>query len=55
MRFVGAAFAPPGSDGIVIADLDPGDYAMACFVAVGGGEHGPPHLDEGMFTEFTVA
>ncbi len=55
MRFVGAAFAPPGADGVVIADLEPGDYAMACFIPVGGAEDGPPHVSEGMLTEFTVS
>ncbi|MFZ6005599.1 MAG: hypothetical protein ACOYXM_16875 [Actinomycetota bacterium] len=55
VRFVGAAFAAPGSDAIVIADLEPGDYAMACFVPVGGGEDGPPHVSEGMLAEFSVS
>lgn len=55
VRFVGAAFAPPGGDGVVIADLEPGDYAMACFIPVGGSEDGPPHVAEGMLAEFTVS
>lgn len=55
VRFVGAAFAPPGADGVVLADLEPGDYAMACFIPVGGGEDGPPHVAEGMLAEFTVS
>jgi len=55
VRFVGAAFAPPGSDGVVIADLEPGDYAMVCFIPVGGAEDGPPHAAEGMLAEFTVS
>lgn len=55
VRFVGAAFAPPGADGVVLADLEPGDYAMACFIPVGGTEDGPPHVAEGMLAEFTVS
>jgi hypothetical protein len=54
VRFVGATFAPPGGSGAVFAELEPGDYAMACFIPVGGGEEGPPHFTQGMFTEFTV-
>ena len=55
VRFVGAAFAPPGADGVVISDLEPGDYAMVCFIPVGGTEDGPPHAAEGMLSEFTVS
>ena len=52
--FAGAAFAPPGGEGSALAELAPGDYAMVCFIPVGGGEDGPPHFTEGMIQEFTV-
>jgi hypothetical protein len=52
-QFVGATFAPPGGEGSTLADLEAGSYAMVCFIPVGG-EDGPPHFTEGMFTEFTV-
>lgn len=62
----GHAFAFPGTADITFIDLEPGNYAMACFVPVGttpdklealesGSEPGgPPHFTEGMFAEFTV-
>jgi hypothetical protein len=53
-QFVAATFAPPGAEGSTLADLEPGSYAMACFIPVGGAEDGPPHFTEGMFQEFTV-
>ena len=53
VEFKGAAFAPPGESSGTLAELTPGDYAMLCFIPVGG-EDGPPHFTEGMFTEFTV-
>lgn len=34
--------------------LPKGHYAVVCFLPVGGGEDGPPHLMEGMITDFTV-
>lgn len=52
--FVGGTFAPPGGEGSTLAQLEPGAYAMACFIPVGGGEDGPPHFTEGMLQEFTV-
>ena len=52
--FKGAAFAEPGQEGGTLTDLDPGAYGLVCFIPVGGGEEGPPHFTEGMFTEFTV-
>ncbi|MGH9084703.1 MAG: hypothetical protein ACRDYW_04570 [Acidimicrobiales bacterium] len=52
--FSGAAFAPPGETGSSLADLEAGDYAMVCFIPVGGAEDGPPHFTQGMLHEFTV-
>jgi hypothetical protein len=62
--FVGAGFVPmTGSTTLVVADLEPGDYAALCFVPVGSMMHedgemtegtGPPHFVEGMMQEFTV-
>ena len=54
IEFAGATFAEPGDEGSALTDLSAGDYAMVCFVPVGGGEDGPPHVSEGMFKEFTV-
>lgn len=54
VEFKAAAFAPPGESSGTLAELTAGDYAMICFIPVGGGEDGPPHFTEGMFTEFTV-
>jgi len=51
---VAAVFAPPGDESYSVADLEAGDYAMVCFIAVGGGEDGPPHFTQGMLQEFTV-
>jgi hypothetical protein len=53
-EFVTATFAEPGGEGSALVDLEPGEYAMVCFVPVGGGEEGPPHLTEGMLHEFQV-
>ncbi len=53
-EFKGAAFAPPGAEGGTLTELTPGDYAMICFIPVGGGEDGPPHFTEGMIHEFAV-
>ena len=52
--FATAAFAPPGESGSTLADLEPGEYAMACFVPVGGAEDGAPHFTQGMVQEFVV-
>jgi uncharacterized cupredoxin-like copper-binding protein len=52
--FIGATFAPPGESSSALATLEPGEYAMVCFIPVGGGEDGPPHYEQGMFHEFTV-
>lgn len=57
LQFVTAAFAPPGEEGSTLAELEAGDYAMVCFIPVGGGEFdgtSRTHLDEGMIQEFTV-
>ncbi len=54
IEFKTAAFAPPGEEGATLAELDPGAYAMVCFIPVGGGEEGPPHFTRGMIEEFTV-
>lgn len=54
LQFVSATFAPPGESGTGLAKLDAGDYAVACFIPVGGGEDGPPHFTQGMFAEFSV-
>lgn len=67
-EFAGVAFAGPGSGDITFVDLDPGKYAVVCFIPVGttdmadleAGEGdqaepaGPPHFTQGMVTEFTV-
>jgi len=54
IEFSGVTFAPPGGESSTLAELTAGDYAMVCFIPVGGGEDGPPHLAEGMLQEFTV-
>jgi hypothetical protein len=54
VEFSGVTFAEPGDEGSALTDLSAGDYAMVCFVPVGGGEDGPPHFTEGMVQEFTV-
>ena len=54
IEFATAAFAPPGETATALAELTPGQYAMVCFIPVGGGEEGPPHFTEGMKQEFTV-
>jgi hypothetical protein len=55
VEFAGFAFAPPGSSGgSTLAQLTAGDYAMVCFVPVGGEDDGPPHFTQGMVHEFSV-
>lgn len=54
VEFATAAFAPPGGESTALADLEPGQYGMVCFIPVGGGEDGPPHFAQGMFKEFRV-
>ncbi len=51
--------AQPGSSSYEVADLQPGNYAMVCFVHVGATHQnpqgdGPPHHAKGMVAEFTV-
>jgi hypothetical protein len=53
-EFVGFAMAPPGESGSSLAALEPGSYALVCFLPVGGAEDGPPHFTQGMLHEFTV-
>lgn len=43
--------AAPGGTAVINADLDPGTYAMLCFVSTPDGE---PHVALGMAQEFTV-
>ena len=62
----GGAFGFPGDTDTVFVDLDPGRYAIVCFLPVGAtpdnmealesGEFddAPPHFTQGMFREFTV-
>jgi hypothetical protein len=56
VEFKGEAFAPAGESSSALAELDPGEYAMICFIPVGSpnAEDGPPHFTEGMIQEFTV-
>jgi hypothetical protein len=55
-EFKGEAFASAGDSSTTLASLDPGEYAMLCFIPVGSPEveDGPPHFTEGMIHEFTV-
>jgi hypothetical protein len=64
VTFVTAGFGPPGAETTAVGELEPGDYAMLCFIPVGAtsmdeleGEtppSGPPHFTQGMIHEFTV-
>lgn len=63
IQFVAASFGPPGTEDVETVPLESGKYAMVCFVPVGatdiealesGEVQGPPHVTEGMSTEFTV-
>ncbi|HSH23369.1 MAG TPA: hypothetical protein VK975_04825 [Acidimicrobiales bacterium] len=64
---LGGTFAAPGEDGYKVANLEPGEYAVVCFIPVGStpeaeaaaegsGEapEGPPHFTQGMSSVFTV-
>ncbi len=53
-EFATATFAPPGGESGTFVELTPGEYAMICFIPVGGAEDGPPHFTQGMLQEFTV-
>lgn len=61
VEFVSAAFGPPGTRDIEARSLDPGRYALLCFIPVGAASEedlettkGPPHATRGMTAEFTV-
>lgn len=43
---------PPGGSGTFAVDLEPGRYAMICFIVEPGGRS---HAREGMATEFRIA
>ena len=53
VRFVGGTFAEPGQAAppLVLVDLEPGTYTMACYVDV---PEGVPHVMRGMVAEVTV-
>jgi uncharacterized cupredoxin-like copper-binding protein len=53
-EFKGAIEAEPGKSSKGLTELDPGSYAMICFITVGGEDDGPPHFTQGMVQEFTV-
>jgi hypothetical protein len=64
INMMGGTFAPQkGDQGLMVADLVPGEYAALCFIPTGttmgeDGEKpgdGPPHFTQGMMTEFTVS
>jgi hypothetical protein len=58
VEFVTAAYGPPGYRTAAFVDLEPGEYAVACFIPVGSTLEsegaGPRHLVEGMLSTFTV-
>lgn len=66
VTMVGAEFAEPGGSGTTFVRLDPGAYAILCFIPVGATpenlpalesgefEGGPPHFTLGMLAELTV-
>ena len=51
-------FAQPGESDAQAFELEPGEYAMVCFVSVGTTPEkdgtGPPHVAKGMYGQFTV-
>ncbi len=56
---VAAGLAPPGDSAYEVVDVQPGNYALVCFVPVGATNEkpkgdGPPHYAKGMVAEFTV-
>lgn len=53
-EFKGETEAEPGKSSKALVNLDPGSYAMICFISVGGKDDGPPHFTQGMVQEFTV-
>ena len=53
LEVVGRSSAEPGQKGAKVrAQLEPGRYALVCFLPVAGS--GPPHFTRGMLLEFTV-
>lgn len=61
LEFLGASFGPPGASDTETRTLEPGKYALLCFVPVGSTSEkaarkadGPPHVARGMSAEFTV-
>ena len=48
------AFAPAGTSGYTLTNLEPGTYAYFCFLPVGGKKQGAPHFTEGMYGTFVV-
>ena len=53
LEVVGRSSAEPGQKGAKVkAQLEPGRYALVCFLPVAGS--GPPHFTRGMLREFTV-
>ena len=60
VTFVDATGAAPGDTAYIVTELEPGDYAAACFIPQGTTSEeeegdGPPHFMEGMLAEFTVS
>ena len=51
---VAGTFADAGRSEHEVVELEPGRYGVACFIPVGGGEDGPPHVTRGMFAELVV-
>lgn len=47
-----SSVAPPGSEGVLTADVGPGDWVLLCPIPDG---EGTPHFASGMIHEFTVA
>lgn len=59
--FMGVAFAEPGGESTMFADLEAGRYVVLCFIPTGTTSFedietadGPPHFTRGMVKEFTV-
>jgi hypothetical protein len=51
---VAGTFADAGRSEHEVVELEPGRYGVACFIPVGGGEEGAPHVTRGMFAELVV-
>lgn len=61
LRFVRALFSSPGETDVETFDLEPGEYAVVCFLPVGAtsleaaeSAGGPPHAMKGMAIQLTV-